>query len=182
MWRNTSQGYGAISKLFHWVIFVLLFCMIVFGYFLEDVPEDYQGLAYNVHKLTGLTILVLMILRLFWTITNPKPELPVATTLWQRVAERLVHWSLYVAVIGMPLAGWIGSVAAEHPPHLGSWIIGLPIAPSKSLADNAFDVHGYLAIAIIVLVGIHVAAALYHHFVRKDDVLRRMLPCSQCCH
>ena len=174
--RNTSTTYGAVSKFFHWLIFLLVLAMLIFGYFLDDVPKEYKAVAYNLHKLTGLTILLLMLLRLMWALTNSKPLLPAETSCWQRGAERIVHGLLYAALIGMPLAGWIGAVAGEKPPHLGDFQFNLPIAPSKALKNTAFDIHGYLAITIIVLVSVHALAALYHHFIKKDNILKRMLP------
>ncbi|RDI46482.1 cytochrome b [Aquicella lusitana] len=176
--RNTVSTYGSVAKFFHWLIFLLLFFMIVFGFFLEDLPKDYQPVAYNLHKLTGLTILALMVLRGFWALVNPKPALPADTLAWQRMAERIVHFLFYVAVITMPLAGWIGSVAGGRPPHLGDFKFTLPIEQNKALAEAAFELHGIVAIVIIVLFVIHVTAALYHHYIKRDDVLRRMLPYS----
>ena len=173
--RNTPLIYGSVSKFFHWLIAILIICMLVFGYFLGDVPKDYQPMTYNIHKLIGLTILLLMLLRLGWALMNVKPRLPDGTPCWQRGAERLTHFLLYVAVIGMPLFGWVGSVAAGHAPHIGGFDINLPIAQSKELADTAFTLHGYFAIVLIVLISIHALAALYHHFICRDDILRRML-------
>jgi len=172
--RNSAYEYGHLAKIFHWLIFILLAFMIVYGYFLDDIPKPYQPAAYNIHKLTGLLILVLMLLRGSWALINIKPTLP-ANHRWENLTERTVHGLLYIVVIAMPLAGWIGSTAAGHPPRLGSFNMLLPIVQNKAVANVAFTLHGYLAIAIIVLVSIHVLAALFHHCVRKDNVLRRMI-------
>lgn len=174
--RNTEISYGSVSKFFHWLIFILLFVMIIYGFCLAYIPKNYQGIAFNIHKLTGLTILVLMILRLLWSFINPKPMLPFDTPVWQRIGERIVHWSLYLVIIAMPLAGWIGSCAAGRPPHIDGLRLDLPIQKNDALVDTAFNVHNTLALVIIALFCIHVMAALYHHFIKKDDILRRMLP------
>ena len=174
--RNTLTSYGSVAKFFHWTIFFLILCMLIFGYFMEDFPADYKAVAYNAHKLTGLLILSLMVLRLLWAWMNVKPMLPVMTRWWERLLERVVHFALYAVVIAMPLAGWVGSVAAGRLPQLGSFSFDLPIHQDKSLAKTAFTWHKEIAIIIIVLVSLHVFAALYHHFVKKDDVLRRMMP------
>lgn len=174
--KNTAVAYGSVSKFFHWLIFVLLLFMLTLGYFLHDIPKAYQSLVYNTHKLTGLSILIFMILRVIWALSNPKPRLPKETRPWEGVAERSVHFLLYVSVISMPLAGWIGSSAAGRPPHIGDFHMMLPVAQSKTLSEMAFRVHGLLALTIIALVCVHVLAALYHHFIRHDDVLRRMMP------
>lgn len=179
--RNTPMSYGSVAKFFHWLIFILLAIMLTFGFFLSHIPKTYQPLAYNTHKLTGLTILTLMILRALWALTNPKPILPKDTRPWQRVAERTVHFLLYLTVMLMPLAGWIGSMAAGRPPHIGDINLNLPIGQDKLLSDTAFKIHGLLAITIIVLVSVHVMAALYHHVIKKDNILRRMMPeCRRC--
>lgn len=174
--RNTIVAYGSVSKFFHWLIFLLILFMIIYGYCLSYVPKDYQPFAYNIHKLTGLSILVLMLLRLLWALANPKPLLPPDTPQWQQWIERLVHFLLYATIIAMPLAGWIGSVAGGRPPHLGSFSITLPIAKNEALADTAFSIHNTIAVVIIVLVSLHILAALYHHFIKKDNTLRRMMP------
>jgi len=149
--------------------------MLVLGYFMDDVPNKLlKGIVFNGHKLIGLTILCLVILRFFWMLINPKPYLE-ATRL-ERLAERTVHWALYIALFAMPLAGWIGSVAGGRPPRWGSLVFNLPIKPGEYVADIAFTLHNKLAIIFIVLISLHVLAALFHHFVKKDHVLQRMLP------
>lgn len=138
--------------------------------------KNIQPLTYDIHKLMGLTILGLVILRLLWALINPKPVLPAETFPLQKLAERLFHAMLYMFVILMPLAGWIGSVAEGRAPYLGHVSFELPIDQNKALADAAFNLHGTTAIILIVLISLHTLAALYHHFIRKDDILMRMLP------
>jgi len=174
--RNSQVAYGSVAKFFHWLIFLLVLFMIIYGYSLQYVPKDYQAFAYNIHKLTGVTILTLMILRLLWALSNPKPLLPLDVPHWERLLERFVHALLYLVLIVMPLAGWIGSVAGGRPPHIGDINLWLPIEQNKALAEAAFNVHNTTAIIIIVLVSLHILAALYHHFIKRDDILRRMMP------
>lgn len=176
MLRNTHQEYGLVTKTFHWVIFLLLLFMIIYGFLLPSIPKPYQAFAYNLHKQTGLTILLLMILRLFWSLANPKPKLPQNTPNWQAVLERVVHWLLYIVIIAMPLAGWIGSSAVGKGPHFFGVALNLPIPANKQLSEICFQIHNTVAIIIIVLVSVHVLAALYHYFIKRDQVLQRMLP------
>lgn len=173
---NTGSEYGPLSKFLHWVISFLVIVMLVLSYFLDDIPNKIlKGLAFNAHKLAGLTILALMILRAAWALMNPKPKLP-GTKLWERWAEHLVHWSLYLALLAMPLAGWIGTVTGGRPPRYGKFIFNLPLEKNEAISDLCFSVHNTLAIIIIVLVSVHVLAALFHYFFKKDRVLQRMLP------
>lgn len=172
---NTDSSYGPLSKFFHWVISVLVILML-FTYFVDDIPDKVlRGVVFNAHKLLGLTILMLLILRFLWMLCNVKPKLPTASS-WERALEHLVHWSLYLALFLMPLAGWIGTSAGGYPPRLGSKTLGLPIEKSETLSDFAFSVHNTLAVIIIILVSLHVLAALFHYFVKKDGILQRMLP------
>lgn len=174
--RNTSLRYGSVAKTLHWLIFLLLISQVTFGYFLESIPKSMQAFSYNLHKLTGLLIFALMVLRGLWALINPKPLLPLSTRLWEHLLERLVHFLLYFAILAMALLGWVGSVAGGRPPHLGNFIFNLPITPSKSLASLAFELHNAFAILIITLVSLHVIAAFFHYFIRKDKVLQSMLP------
>lgn len=175
--RNTETSYGSVAKFFHWLIFFILLGQITFGYFLEDLTKEIQPFAYNTHKLVGLTVLVLMLLRLMWALTNAKPRLPFITPMWQKIAEKIVHVSLYAVVIAMPIVGLVGSCAAGRVPHIGEYQITIPGVPlDKALAEQMFDIHNALAIVLITLVSVHALAALYHHFIKRDDVLRRMMP------
>lgn len=176
MFKNNQATYGSVAKFFHWLIFFLVFCMLFLGYFMGDVSDKpTRAMVVNIHKLIGLSILVLMLLRLFWALINPKPSLPAGTPRWQRVIERFVHFLLYAVLIAMPIVGWIGSVAGGHLPYLFTWTFGLPIEKNKTLSDLFFSIHGTVAIVIIVLVSLHVLAALYHYVVKKDDILQRMI-------
>lgn len=176
MKKNTYQSYGSVSKFFHWLIFLLVTGMIIYGYCMSYFPKSDQPLVYNIHKLCGLLVLALMILRMIWALMNPKPKLPSKTPLWEIALERLMHFSLYLVLLAMPIAGWLLSSAAGKPPKLLGVSLGLPIAKSESLASIADKVHVTLAVVIIVMVALHVLAALKHHFVDKDNILKRMLP------
>ncbi len=175
MIRNTTAAYGSVAKLFHWLIFVLLVGMLIYGYFLDDFPKDVQPLTYNIHKLIGLTILMLMILRLGWRLVNPKPSLVQDVPQWQRRVERLVHQLMYLFILVMPIAGWIGASAGTHPPHLGGIDLSLPIEQSKAIADVSFWFHNNIALVVIALITIHFLAALYHQFVKQDKIINKML-------
>lgn len=175
--RNTTTSYGSVTHFFHWLIFLLVLVMIPLGFIMGDISDKVlRAQVVNVHKLIGVLILVLMLLRVLWALNNIKPALPFQTPHWQRVIERCMHVLLYIGLILMPLSGLVGAVAAGRPPHLGNVNIELPIAHNKALAKFAFEnIHIPLAIILIVLISIHILAALFHHFIKRDDVLRRML-------
>ena len=174
-YRNTPLTYGMVAKCFHWLIAVLVIGMLTLGYFLDDLPKTLQSTFYNLHKLTGLTILGLMILRLGWALSNVKPILPADTTAWERLVERVVHFTLYALLLLMPLAGWMGASAAGKPPVIAGIKLAFPFhETSKAFTDMMFVIHGNVALALIALISLHILAALYHHFIRKDTILKRM--------
>lgn len=174
--QNTSTAYGSVAKFFHWIIAILVLGMLIYGFFLEDFPKDIQPITYNIHKVTGLTIFLLMALNIIWRIYNPKPVWPFNMPDWQQIMAKVVHVLLYITVLIMPMLGLIGSVAAGRPPHIGSIIITLPIEKNKALAEASMATHNFVAIVLIILISLHVCGALYHHYIKQDNILRRMLP------
>src|SRR3990167_1634978 len=173
--RNTPKTYGIIAKFFHWLVALLAISMLIFCYFLDDFSKGIQPLTYNIHKVTGVIILSIMLLRLIWTLFNTKPIALPNTAGWEKLAEKTVQFSLYAFLILMPLAGWMGASAAGKPPHLGKWEIALPIHGNKAFISMLFDLHGTIALILIALISMHFLAALYHQFIRKDDLLKRMI-------
>ena len=173
---NNSNQYGSISKIFHWTTFLLVAFMLLLGFFMGDIGNKIlRAEVVNLHKLIGLFILLFIFLRASWASVNIKPVLPLNTPLWEKFAERVVHYLLYTLLFLMPLSGWVGSSLSGKPPVWGHFHLGLPLYPNKLLIKTAFDLHYKIAIILIALVCIHVAAALYHHFVKRDNVLLRML-------
>lgn len=175
--RNTQFQYGSINKFLHWLIAFLVLFMLCLGYIMGYIKNEVVfGEVINIHKLTGLSILALMIMRALWVLSNPRPKLPENMPVWQNYAARGLHFLFYIALIAMPIVGWIMSVAAGHTPKLFSWEITLPIQQNKSIADLFETIHNTLAIIIIIMITMHVSAAFYHLLYRKDNVLQRMLP------
>jgi cytochrome b561 len=175
--RNTMDSYGSVAKFFHWLIALLVIGMIIVGFSMGSIEDtSLKSIVYNVHKSTGLTVLVLMVLRLLWRLINPTPQLPATTLVWQKIAARTSHFLLYLVLIIMPLSGWIMSTAAGHPPNFW-WIakINCPWVPlSKPLASFFSEVHTALAFTIATLVVIHFCGAMKHFLIDRDHVLQRM--------
>ena len=171
------SNYSTGSKVFHWLIAVIVICMLSGSFFLEDIPKAFQGTAYMIHKSLGLTVLFLMIARFFWIQYRGKPALPATVPAWQKIMSRFVQYSLYLFLIVMAFCGWIMSVAAERiPSFFGLFNLPLPINPSKTLAEFMDQSHKTIAWILIAFVVLHIAGAIKHHFIDKDNVLRRMLP------
>lgn len=178
MTSKVASGYSPLSKLFHWVIALAVIGMLTMGFFLDDIPEQFQGTAYMLHKSTGITILFLMILRFIWIHAVGKPPLPVSIKPWEKILSRFVQYSFYALLVIMPLSGWIMSVAADKiPNYFGLFKAPLPgIEPNKSLAEFMAESHEIIAWILIAFITLHVLGALKHHFIDKDKVLKRMLP------
>ncbi len=176
--RNTTARWGAVSQLLHWVIVALIITQFVLASIAEDLPLGMEKLATIArHKSVGITILALAVVRLVWRWVNPTPELPGTLKPYERVLARVTHGTLYALLFAMPLSGWMMSSARNFPV---SWfnLVQLPdlVPPSQTLYEIMHETHEILATVLVVAVALHVLAALKHHFILRDDVLRRMLP------
>jgi cytochrome b561 len=172
------ERYGPVAQALHWLIAALIFVMLGLGYYMEDLPEGTGKLElYGLHKSIGITIALLAALRLVWRLLNPPPPLPAGMRPWERRAAGIVHASLYLMLFMQPLVGFLQSNAAGVPVVLWGFVL-LPalIGPDEALGETLIGVHAVGGNLLAILVIVHVAAALRHHFVLKDDVLRRMLP------
>lgn len=176
--RNTPDRFGFLARLFHWLIFLLLIGSFTLAWTMTGMPLGLEKLKfYSWHKWVGATVFLVVILRLGWRLANPVPEVPAGTPRWQRIAAGLSHFLLYAILIVMPITGWIMSSMKKLPlVYLGLIHIPSPFGANEEWAEILEEVHETLGLVLLVLVGIHVLAALYHHFVLRDNVLRRMLP------
>ena len=175
--RNTTETYGSMAKTLHWLVSLMVTSLLLVGFFMGDLAKPFRFTVYNIHKLVGLSLLLIMIFRVGWTLSNPRLNYPVKLPYWQIRAARGVHMLLYLLVIAMPLSGWIMATAAEHPPDLFGFKFILPFIPaSKPLAKSANQIHKTMAWTLIAVLSLHIGAALKHYFVNKDNVLQRMLP------
>jgi cytochrome b561 len=176
--RNTNLAWGPVAKWFHWSIALLIFTQFALGWIAVSFrlsPTKIQLFIW--HKSIGILILLLVVLRLTWRFLNPSPALPADTPRGERVAARASHGLLYALMVAMPLSGWVINSAANIPFRV-FWWLPLPaiVVPDKALEQIAKQVHFALFVAIVAVVVLHVAAALRHHFVKRNDVLVRMWP------
>lgn len=176
--RNTTERFGLVARFFHWVTFLLLIGSFTIAYSMLALPLSPKKLEYySYHKWIGVTVFLIVILRLGWRLINPTPALPGDTPAWQRLAAGFSHAALYLILIAMPLTGWIMSSAVNLPlVYLGVIYIPSPFGVNQALGETLKVVHFWLSITLLALFAVHVLAALQHHFVKRDNVLRRMLP------
>lgn len=177
MLRNSAQTWGSMARTLHWGVALLLIVQTTLGFIAEEAPLSPTKLELFVwHKSVGMLILALILIRLGWRAANPTPALPAGTPAWERYAARTSHALLYLLVIAIPLTGWIINSAANIPLRL-FFVVPLPdiVAPDKALAERAATAHFALWVWLAVLVALHAAAALRHHFGKRNDVLLNML-------
>jgi cytochrome b561 len=178
---NTPRRWGAVSQALHWVIVALIITQFVLAGIADDLPLGMRKLAVLAnHKSVGITVLALAIVRLAWKRLSPGPALPVQMKPWERRLAGSSHHLLYLLMFATPLAGWCMSSAKNYSV---SWFNLLPlpnlVSPNETLYEFLHEAHEVLAWTLASVAVLHAVAALRHHFIGKDDVLRRMLPFSR---
>jgi cytochrome b561 len=178
MLRNTASRYGAVSKGLHWLIMVFVISQIylaVAAFQATDPAREVALLA--LHRPLGVTILGLMLLRLCWRLINVQPALPDTLSPAGRGLARTTHWMLYALLLLIPLTGWVKAGAESiEVSYFGLFTLPGLTGPDDGLRQTLRMTHLYLNTALLALVPLHLLAALWHHFWRRDDTLRRMLP------
>lgn len=177
MLRNSRDAWGSLARFFHWAVALLVFAQIALG--LTAAGWRLSPLKLDLfvwHKSLGFLILLLVLLRLLWRLVNPTPALPGGMSGFERMAARATHALFYLLLIALPINGWVINSAANVPFSI-FWLIPLPpiVAPDRVLAGDAENAHFVLFSVLTLLVLAHAGAALRHHYVKRDDVLRRML-------
>jgi cytochrome b561 len=176
---NSTLRWGSVAQLLHWLIVALIVTQVILAGIADDLPLGLKKLAVLArHKSVGITILMLAAVRLGWRVANREsPPLPPTLKPYERFLAHFTHVALYVLLFAMPISGWIMSSARNFPV---SWfnLFQLPdlVAPNQTLYDAMVLTHEVLAWTLAAVVALHVLGALKHHFVLRDDVLRRMLP------
>ena len=175
--KNTLTRYGAVAQLFHWVIVVLIITQFVLAKRADGLSPVAKIGVLATHKSVGITILALAVLRLAWRLFNPVPPAPGGTPRWQARAAHASHFLLYALLFITPVLGWLMSSARSFSvSYFGLFTLPDLIEPNRPAYERLHDVHEFMAYTLATLAVIHIAAALKHHFVDRDDVLRRMLP------
>ena len=175
-WRNTQTTWGGLAKILHWLVAIGIAALIYYGLLQSDLPRGTEKTAIRAtHASIALIVFVLMVVRLGWRFISPPPGHPPGLPRWQALAATLVHAALYVAVFVQLVSGAMTVATNGTPlPFFGLFGIPLPVAESHDAHEFWEEIHEPAWIAIAVLVTVHVAGALYNHFVRRNDVLRRM--------
>jgi len=186
---NSRSAWGSVAKTFHWLVFVLLLIQLAIGALISSLDmyrsEDVDTYLHWIptHKSIGLTILLLVALRLAWRWLQPRPAWPTTMSNGQKLIARSNHVLMYLLLVLQPILG----LAQSSAYGASTWFFGLfevpSIVPEIWSRPNtdivrlaAQEAHKVVAVLLIFSIGLHIAAALKHHFVDKDDLLRRMSP------
>lgn len=174
--RNTSTNWGWLAKSLHWLIAIGIFWLIWLGLEQADMESGPEKLAARAtHASWALLVLTLMTIRIVWRLMNSTPSHPTDMPSWQRAAATITHWAIYAAVFTQLIAGSVTVATGGKPlPFFGIFSIQLPIAENEDAHHFWEEVHEFAWKPLAGLLILHVAAALYNHFLNKNDVLRRM--------
>lgn len=177
-WKSTSTGYGSLSIAFHWLMLLLIIAVYALMEFKGIYPKGSPGrlAMMNWHYMLGLSVFLLVWFRLSVRLIGAAPLIEPAPPAWQTALARFLHLALYALMFGLPLLGWFTLSAKGVPvPFFGIELPAL-IGKSEGLAKQLKDIHETSAAVGYFLVGLHAAAALFHHYVKRDNTLRLMLP------
>lgn len=185
---RVPSRYNTVAMALHWLIALAVFINIGLGLYVADLPDS-DPMKFEIiqfHKSVGLTVLVLSLIRVTWRLVSPVPPLPADMNSFLKKLARATQFLLYVLIVAIPLSGWL--MVSSSPlglptsyfglfqwPHI--WFLAdMTRAGKKAVAGVFLETHVFLAWSAIVLVALHVAGALYHHLIRRDGVLKSMLP------
>jgi cytochrome b561 len=179
---SPAPVYSAAARHMHWVTAAVVLAMIPAGLAMTyrgntlNIWDGLTNAMYSSHKLLGFLVLWLVAGRLAYRLLKGAPPDEPTLLWWQKAGSHLVHWLLYGLLLVVPLLGWVGISLYPSLTVFGLFNLPALASPNQDLAGKVLDIHGTLAIVMGLLVCAHVGAALYHHLIRKDGVLRRMLP------
>jgi cytochrome b561 len=176
------EHYSGLARFFHWLSVLIVFIMVGTGMLMVyrgkdlNIWDQLTNNLYMTHKTLGLALLVLIALRLLYRVFHGAPDDEPSLNFFHRFMSHSTHWALYGLLIALPLVGWYGVSLFPALNIFGGLKIPALVAPDQGLSKLVFWFHAVMAYALMALVAMHIGAGLYHHILRGDNVLRRMLP------
>ena len=170
--------YSSGAMILHWAIAIAVIVNWRLAEAAEHAPRGEEMAAMGPHMATGVLVLALTVLRLIWRLTHTQPPFPPDTARWEAVLARVVHFVFYVLLLGLPLAGWIGTSMEREPiDFFGLFTLPfLPVPSDREGGHELLELHGTMGEIMIYLIGLHILGALKHHFWDRNGELYRMLP------
>ena len=175
---DSQRPYGPVSRALHWLVAVLIVGLIPLGWYMIrlDYYDPWSHDTLEIHKALGMIVLLLAAIMVSWQIVGGRTRFALPRKRWEVLAARISHTLLYAVMVVVPATGYIISTSAGAGISIfGLFEIPAVLPKSVPLRDAAISVHYYLAYGSVGLIALHVAGALKHHFIDRDDTLRRML-------
>ena len=179
---NEPQTYSAVARHFHWWTFALVAVQFALGIFMLvraswlDIWDFTTNTAYSAHKLLGVIVFLVVVARLFYRVRHGAPTDEPSLEPWQKRVSHLTHWAIYALLIIVALIGWFGVQLYPALDVFGLFSLPAVVRPDNAASAWVLWLHMITAFGLAFLLVMHTAAALYHHFIRRDGVLLRMLP------
>lgn len=177
--KNTATQWGSVSKTLHWLIALLILTLGIVGLTMSELPKTPKYFwVYTAHKSIGITVLVLVVVRLSWRLYAGAPEPVPGTPSWQERIASATHWLMYALIVAIPLSGWLYDSASGLRPFKLFGLVEMPklSGPSERTSQLSHTVHEWGFWLLIAIVLAHAGAAFYHHIHQRDLTLVRMLP------
>ena len=176
--RNSSSGYGVISVALHWIVALTVYGMFALGLWMVTLSyyDGWYHQAPEIHKSIGILLMLTLVIRLIWRRISPAPGALKSYSRLTRISAVVAHIALYLLLFGIIFSGYLISTADGKPISVfGLFAVPATLTDAGSQADLAGDIHLWLAWTVVILSVLHALAAFKHHFIDKDDTLRRML-------
>ena len=174
---NISEKYTKVAVALHWIIALLIIGQLALGLWMGTLPKDPPGLRsgwFNLHKSWGILIGTLIFIRVLWRVTHRPPALPESLAVWQRKLSHAVHHLLYVLMVVVPLSGFLGSAYSKYPIKFFGQELPRCFEPDASLKELFSNIHTVTTWILMALLVLHIAAALKHRFIDRDNIFQRM--------
>lgn len=179
MLRNTPNEWGSLAKSLHWIVAALVIFLLAYGWWMAHLaPRSGRLGLYELHSSIGYDLLFLVILRLLWRVIDRAPALPADLKRWEMISARAGHFLLYLLVLAVSVTGWL-LLGTFSRPVAATLFQSIPVPVMNLTGDRMLHglfekSHAILSYALLALIVVHVLAALRHHFIKKNDILRRM--------
>ncbi len=178
--NNSAARYSRGAIALHWIIALMIMLNFVLAWVAEDLPDEQRYALIGNHKAVGITILLLTLLRIVWRLTHQAPPLVETLKAWEAALSRVTHALFYVLMLAIPVAGWALSSAFTKGKPISIFGLfdfpALPVGSDKPTVSMYGELHEIAATIMLVLLALHIGAALKHQFIDKDGTVRRMVP------
>jgi cytochrome b561 len=169
--------YDRMLVVLHWVLVIGLFYQLGLGLWMEDIPKDPPGVRaqwFNLHKSIGICLGLLILWRLGWRVTHSVPAAPIGNTEFQNKLSKWVHRVLYVCMVVLPVTGFLGSSFSQYPVKFFGLALPKLWEPWPEGKELFSEIHEVTAFVMMILIILHISAAVWHQWVKRDGLLSRM--------